>query len=554
LIVVSTVILVALDIGLFISRLSDIYLHTFQHDLYVMDEMLTLHYENIVNAVRALLTDKDFRNIMDTQRVESPMFFSQDSLVLDEILSTVAGSDQSVQTILVVNRNGNIKYYSKLAGIGNHLNHYYEDGSLLNAGWRSQVDAAKGKEVFFGTNILYEDPETVSMAKALITPDGRIPFGYIIVTLKKKIFSTIGGQQNAFNPESFFIVDRRTKGEEQVVYYSGSPDRSAQILQDYVTGNLKKYIYAVCVNETSGWDIVSIVSKQELGKLSAPILLIAICVALGMIGVLMVVANTISRHISSPIEKMEKVFMDVGQGRYRVDEEFDDSEVGRLGNKFKNLVNNNLELHETVMQMKIKERESQLLLLQSQINPHFLYNTLDSLYFMAILENANDIAEMVQALSDMFKLSLNQGRTLISVRDEIKRINAYAKIQDYRYHGRFAFRVDVDEELLDTEILTFMLQPLVENAVYHGLEPKIGGGAVSLRGERKGSEMVFTVSDDGVGMSSVNDSHQGFSIRNIQERIQLYYGAQYGLRIMSSPSAGTTVVINLPYPGKGVKE
>lgn len=552
LILVSTVLLVSLVLVLFVSRLSENYRNTFVHDLRVMDDMVTFRYGTIVNNVRTLLNNTDFKRIMREGSTDGRLFSAQDSLTLDEILFSILGSDNTIQTILVMNLKGTIKYSTKLAGIGSLLNHYYDDGSLEDASWIAHADAAKGREVFFATNVLYEKQDEFSFVKTLIAPENGRKIGYAVIIMKKSVFESMQNEKNtsAYEAGHFLVIDRNKKSEGELVYHSGDEETGRQVYSDYLQGNLKQYVYASCINEPSGWEIVNIISRRSVGKASAPIVWIAICITFAMLVILAFIVNNLSKRISRPIEKMEKVIRDVAQGNYKVEEEFDDSEVGQLGRKFKDLVNNNLELHESVMKLEIKERESELLLLQSQINPHFLYNTLDSLYFMALLEKADDIAEMVQALSDMFKLSLNQGKRLIKVRDEIEKIRAYCLIQDFRYHGRFSFHINVEESLLDREILTFMLQPLIENAVYHGLEPKRGNGSVTLAGQRQGDEMVFTVTDDGVGVSSPEAWESGYSLKNIRERVFLYYGAQYGLELSASDT-GTVVKLRLPYLKQG---
>lgn len=215
------------------------------------------------------------------------------------------------------------------------------------------------------------------------------------------------------------------------------------------------------------------------------------------------------------------------------------------------MVNNNLDLHEKLLHSEIREKEAELLLLQSQINPHFLYNTLDSLYFMAVIEHADEIAEMVLALSDTFKLSLNRGEKLIEVGDEIEKIKAYMKLQNMRYHNRFDLRIDIDEAMMDRKILTFILQPVVENAVYHGLEPKMGNECyihLSGRMKKEGDDrfMEFRIKDNGVGIVDMSQLEEGYGVKNIKERLFLFYGEKAGIRYESEAGEGTEVTIRVP--------
>ena len=184
--------------------------------------------------------------------------------------------------------------------------------------------------------------------------------------------------------------------------------------------------------------------------------------------------------------------------------------------------------------------------LQAQINPHFLYNTLDSLYFVAIMHGDDQMAEMVEALSDNFKLALNNGSKYIKVADSVKWMQGYMKLQNMRYNNRFELFVDIRREILQRETITFIFQPFIENAMYHGLEPKIGKGKISLRGWQEQNNMIFTIEDDGVGIDDMSRLENGYGVRNVIERIKLNYGEKYGVTFESSPGNGTKVTIVVP--------
>ena len=258
------------------------------------------------------------------------------------------------------------------------------------------------------------------------------------------------------------------------------------------------------------------------------------------------VSAVISSGITRPLKNLEEIIARVGKGERHITEEFDYSEVGQLGQKFKNMVNTNLELSEHLMAVKLNEREAELLLLQSQINPHFLYNTLDSLYFVAIMHEDDQLADMVMALSDNFKLALNRGSKFISIADSIKWVEGYIKLQNIRYNNRFTLYVDISRDILQRRILTFILQPFIENSMYHGLEPKIGKGKISVLGWQEGTKIKLVVEDDGVGMEDLSVLNKGYGIKNVKERIRLNYGEKYGVEVESERGKGTKVTITLP--------
>ncbi|MDU5948358.1 MAG: sensor histidine kinase, partial [Paenibacillus macerans] len=202
---------------------------------------------------------------------------------------------------------------------------------------------------------------------------------------------------------------------------------------------------------------------------------------------------------------------------------------------------------------ELKEREAELRALQAQIKPHFLYNTLDSIYWMATIQNNQDVAQMAFSLSESFKLSLNKGKETIPVYKELQHIEHYMTIQNIRYNHRFKYIEDVPSQIKSMEILKLLLQPLVENAIYHGLEPKVGEGTVSLQGAMEGGFLTFVIEDDGVGIEDMEQTEQGYGLRNVKERIKRFYGEASELIIDSKPGSGTRVELRIQQNGNEVK-
>lgn len=544
-IIISSFLLVAASISLFMYTVKTNYVKAFTKEVRISNSLIDYRLENIVNNTRTLLNNSTFKAILEEGNGDNFEFTITQAMKLDEILRAVAGSNTAIETIFVTNNKGQNNYWTKLSGIGDWLNRYYFEVSTLEAPWKKDAKKNKGLEVFTGENVLYDKANTVSVVKQIIAPETMQPLGYIVIILNNKIFSLdVGRNDDTFG--NFLVIERKKseEGRNILIYSNSDKDLSQDMFDHYIKGNLSGYIFSSYVNEQSEWELVSILPNSVVNRSSQKILIISLIIVFGMLIILIFVATKISKRISRPIEQIENAIQDVGDGLYKVAFDFDDSEVGRLGTKFKDLVNNNLDLHEKLLQSELKERESQLLLLQSQINPHFLYNTLDSLYFMAIINKADDIAEMVNALSKMFKLSLNQGKKLIKVKSELEKLEAYFKIQNFRFNNRFSFIIDVDNALYEEEILSFMLQPIVENAVNHGLEPKLGNGTVKLIGRLVDNDIIFTVKDDGVGIDDFSRLDSGYSMKNIRERIKLYYGLGYKMEV-ESDEEGTKVTITL---------
>jgi two-component system sensor histidine kinase YesM len=291
---------------------------------------------------------------------------------------------------------------------------------------------------------------------------------------------------------------------------------------------------------------VNAIRKNTLNQDSRSILVTVFICGILLLLLCYFLARLISRSITHPLHQLERVIARVGEGERHIEEPFDNSEVGVIGGKFMEMVNTNLELSEHLMAVQLNEREAEVLLLQSQINPHFLYNTLDSIYFVAIVHGDDQIADMIMALSNNFKLSLNQGDKYITVEDSILWIREYMKLQNMRYNDRFELVERVDANILPKKTLTFILQPFIENAMYHGLEPKIGKGKIILEGYQKDQTLVFHIEDDGVGTDDLSLFDSGYGVRNVRDRIRLHYGEEYGVEVESHKGEGTKVTITVP--------
>ncbi|MFC6604272.1 sensor histidine kinase [Ectobacillus funiculus] len=177
----------------------------------------------------------------------------------------------------------------------------------------------------------------------------------------------------------------------------------------------------------------------------------------------------------------------------------------------------------------------------------FLYNTLNSIFWMAEKAKVKPIAKMAVSLSKLFQLTLNNGKHITSVRNEIEQVNSYLQIQNIRFDNKIEYLIDVDPSILDEKIIKLLLQPIVENAVQHGLEQQKDQGKIIIKGVKKEGMMVFEVTDNGVGFNSeeVFLKNQGYALKNINERIKLYYGPEFGLSITSKSNIGTKVVLTI---------
>ena len=288
-------------------------------------------------------------------------------------------------------------------------------------------------------------------------------------------------------------------------------------------------------------------------------LLLAFLIALGVIIALIVsLSITVSRSITRPILEISRVTEQVAGGDLSVRSNVRSGvETTALSTSLNAMIDKIEELLGQVRTEQMSLRKAEFELLQAQINPHFLYNTLDAIVWLAEAGDQKTVVRMVGSLSEFFRTSLNEGRDIVTVKEEMMHVRSYLEIQQVRYSDILKYEIDVPESLNPWQIPKITLQPLVENAIYHGVKNRRGGGCVRIAGEETETEFVITVSDDGEGMTperleEVRQRLRGgeaegvYGLYNVAERIRLNFGEEYGLRIDSRLHEGTQIRVRLP--------
>lgn len=276
----------------------------------------------------------------------------------------------------------------------------------------------------------------------------------------------------------------------------------------------------------------------------------------------------VSRRITAPMQALSRKAEQFGSGNFSGDPvETNIVELKILDRNFDKMANRITSLMERQRQDQQSLHRAELELLQAQINPHFLYNTLDSIAILAESQRGEDVVDMVNSLSTFFRNSLNRGEDIISLRSELIQARSYLEIQQIRYSDILSWRISVPEELQDCTVPKLILQPLIENALYHGIKNRRGRGLIEITGEEESPDsaedpegaLLIRVRDNGAGMSpeqlallqsgAFEEHHSGLGLKNVHQRIRLYCGKAYGLSFASTPGEGTTVTVRLPRRG-----
>ncbi len=291
------------------------------------------------------------------------------------------------------------------------------------------------------------------------------------------------------------------------------------------------------------------------------IIRIIIILFLAVTGISLTLVYSVTRSISSSVEELRRLAEEYGRGNLDARAyDFGDVEFNVLNQTFNGMASQIGELIENVRQAEVSSRDLELKLLQAQINPHFLYNTLDNIIWLVEDDRKEDAENIVTYLSQFFRTTLSGGRDFITLKEEFNHIKAYLKIQAFRYRDILSFEMDLPEELCSYLIIKMALQPIVENALYHGIKYKRSMGKITVSAADAGENISILVTDDGIGMEpdelsklriAVSEEHpnpddSGFGMANVSERLRMNYGETYGLYIESEYGKGTTVEILIP--------
>ena len=231
-----------------------------------------------------------------------------------------------------------------------------------------------------------------------------------------------------------------------------------------------------------------------------------------------------------------------------------------LSDSFDHMVRRIQKLMEQVRQEEITLRKTELKALQAQINPHFLYNTLDAIAWLCEEGRNKDAENMVTSLAKLFRISISKGHELITIEKEIQHAQSYLRIETFRYKNQFTYTFDVDENCLGYLCNKITLQPIIENAIYHGLNRMVDEGEITIRIREDGDDIILSVEDNGIGMTEEQcqeilrkepGDRTGIGIKNVNDRIKIYFGEEYGLTITSELDEGTCVDIRMPKVEKG---
>ena len=400
--------------------------------------------------------------------------------------------------------------------------------------------------------------------------------GVVFIDLNYSAISELCTQNSVGTKGYVFILDQDGNivyhPQQQQLYNELQTENISLIMNaktDVVTagkGDDEK-IYALSHSETTGWTIVGCMNMSELLKNSRKARSIYVLVALGLIAVALVISSEIARNITFPIQKLRDSMKRVQKGDFSAAEieVYSDNEIGSLTRSFNVMTHKIQDLMAQNIQEQEQKRKIELKALQSQINPHFLYNPLDSIIWMAEGKKNEEVVLMTASLARLLRQSISIENELVTIGQEVEYVRSYLTIQKMRYKDKLEFEINVDPRITHAQIIRLVLQPIVENAIYHGLKYKESKGMLKVHGYELGERIIIDITDDGVGMDEetlkhIYDKHKvnyhsnGVGVYNVQQRLVLYYGKEYGIIYHSEKGKGTTATVVIPKKQEDVHE
>lgn len=439
--------------------------------------------------------------------------------------------------------------------------------------WYEEAVKSEGKSVITSSHVQHiikdERPWVITLSKGIKNSfqDGHTE-GVVFIDLNYSAISELCDQNSIGEKGYVFIVDENGNivyhPQQQQLYnelQTENIDLVMNMKEDTVTTGKGKdeKIYSISRSEKTGWTVVGCMNTKELLRSSNGAKKVYVATAVILVAIALFISSLIARNITFPIQKLRNSMAKVQEGDFSAEdlEIPSENEIGSLTQSFNVMTHRIQELMEENIHEQEEKRKSELKALQSQINPHFLYNTLDSIIWMAEGKKNEEVVLMTAALARLLRQSISNEDELVSIGQEVEYVRSYLTIQKMRYKDKLEFSIEVDPAITANQIIKLVLQPLTENAIYHGLKYKESKGLLIVRGYEKGEDVVLEIIDNGVGMDEetlahifekhkVNYHSNGVGVYNVQKRLTLYYGHEYGITYRSKKGEGTIATIVIP--------
>lgn len=506
----------------------------------------------IENYSIILATDNTIQTTLTYDSAPAGAELSVNEILVRNQINNIIGTFPRINAVLICDVWGNI-YDSGVTIISPEDT--WQDFTT-SKGWRSTTPAPYSISVIGG----YTRPDVISYTCPVLNWRSGAPLGYLTIFVDEAYVQSLYSPEENDDYNMFLLsYDDTLLSTSSSQLYGNGPVSIEQLNHstDFISDRDNYYIYkqyaplqCYFVKEISKSVIRDTINYMELFMMTIGAVLIAVTVFISIL---------IARHLTYDIFRLSNAAEQIRNGNWDVRIECTShDEIGRLAQKFNSMIEEIEYTTNRLMAEQQSKREYQLELLNQQINPHFLYNTLDNVCSLAKLGYLDELTSLVSNLSSFYRGVLSKGSHIISLKRELNIAASYLKIMQTRYYNTFSFRIDIPEELMENSILRLTLQPILENAIYHGFKDHLPGGEILISSEVIQNTVYLYVEDNGTGMepelaatlltdTGASGSKEGFAIRNVHNRLELYYGTGYGLKVESQLGQGTRITVTVPH-------
>lgn len=520
------------------------------------------------NISTLLVTDMDVREYLSTGMQDE-----KDTVLYPRMLSqfeTILNMREDIYNIAIYGENGKYAVNHGTQSLNPNVN-------VKEMAWYRLAIEGEGRRVLSSShvqNLINDDYKwVVTLSRAIRTKETGKILGALLVDLNYSSITNLCQNIKMGNKGYVFLID--SQGEviyhpkQQLIYTGLRKERIADILTckedhfiTFVDGEEK--LYTMSTSEKTGWTVVGVANINELfpGRKATQSIYVESTLML-LFGAL-IIAVLFSDKLTRPITDLRNSMKEVEKGNFtKVNRrDWGEGEIGMLHKSFYAMTE---EIQNLMLDKSRSQKEKyklELRALQAQINPHFLYNTLDSIVWMGEGGNNKEVVIMTATLAKLLRQSISNEEEFVTIEKEVDYVRSYLIIQKMRYRDQLSFEIDVNPIIYPYRMIKLILQPLVENAIYHGIKYRETRGTVLIRGEETIDGILLQVIDNGIGMDKEALSHifdkkeksgksNGVAVENVNRRLKLYYGDKYELKYESTPGAGTTVNIFLPKEEEG---
>ncbi|WP_459478989.1 sensor histidine kinase [Clostridium saccharoperbutylacetonicum] len=533
--------------------------------LYTIKSNINSMIQNINNNSRIIISNKDIQAILKNSNNRNGIDVQID---MYGYLSSMIDSMNNVSSIYIYDNFGNKYYIDKQSRKSFKLN------KVESANWYKAAINEKGYYILrlnAGEKAdLNPNENYVSFIRVINDMESQKPIGTLIININesnfvncyKDIISKNGTNILLMDENNDFIVNPKDVSDFNQIselirkeLIKSDVEEEKNSIIEKIKG--EEYIFSSLKIEEYNWTIVSKIPFKELSKESSTVYLMAFVFTI-INGILLFIgAISISRLITKPIKKLLKSMKGIENGEFKkVNIEVGNDEIGKLRDGYNIMVYEIEKLINRIIEEQKVKRKAELSVLQAQVKPHFLYNTLDAMGYLALSGKCDEVYEALEALGEYYRTSLSKGREVITVGEEIEIVKNYFLLQKLRYGDIFTDTYEIDERVLNFKILKLVLQPIAENALYHGIKPKGEHGIIKLTVELIDNLINISIEDDGVGMTEeeldkvvsdkIDNNNLSFGLRGTIERLRIFYGTSDVYEIKSRKRYGTKVNITIP--------